>query len=505
MSKKQFLKRLENLLQVLEEQERQEILAFYEERFYTESTYELKTEQEIIDSLESPEVIARNVLSEYGVSAKYVKTKNERYSKTNTPQVVGILLFDLFIATWLIPVLFGITTALLGASLSIFPTATILVGNPSLTDVYTFAFMASGYVLLFLFGLVVAEAFLYVVRSLIVWHLNVFKLKKRKDYIKQVHKVSITRWLKHHKVINTVKSMTLVSAIVVGIISGIWLFSNQSSELHQYMNEDLETTTYTRDVTDDIANNNGWKIVTDLDVKDIELVVTDSTEISVMHSYRDQGDFELEFDEVEDKLIIKESTDFPHFNFVFNLEDVFFLFGKREKVRIKVPEDLAIRHALLQTDIGEVDIKNISLGELNVTATNGDINILLVNVVSDMTVKTTNGLVNIQDVESFAGELRVVTTNGLIDIDGANFTNYYITTTNGNVTLSNLNSDTQPYGNIINVRTTNGQIKLNNVYVANVTLKTTNGNIRYFNTDTSYRPNSIDYDTTNGNYESNVN
>ncbi len=64
--KKKFLSTLETLLAPLEKEEREEILRFYEERFETSVLYEGKTEQEVIDELESPADIARNVLEAYG-------------------------------------------------------------------------------------------------------------------------------------------------------------------------------------------------------------------------------------------------------------------------------------------------------------------------------------------------------------------------------------------------------------------------------------------------------
>jgi|GEM_PF-5680673 len=65
--KKRFLEELKRLLAPLQENERQEILDFYEERFNTGLLYEGKTESQIVDELERPEDIARNVLKEYGL------------------------------------------------------------------------------------------------------------------------------------------------------------------------------------------------------------------------------------------------------------------------------------------------------------------------------------------------------------------------------------------------------------------------------------------------------
>jgi uncharacterized membrane protein len=88
MNKLDFLRKLDKYLEVLDREERREILSFYEERFYTGTIYENKTEEEVIAELESPEAIARNVLAEYGASPKYVKTKAERNTNSNFGQIV---------------------------------------------------------------------------------------------------------------------------------------------------------------------------------------------------------------------------------------------------------------------------------------------------------------------------------------------------------------------------------------------------------------------------------
>ena len=64
--KEKFIEKLNHLLAPLDPSERKAIIDFYEERFHTGMVYEGKSESEIIDELERPEDIARNVLREYG-------------------------------------------------------------------------------------------------------------------------------------------------------------------------------------------------------------------------------------------------------------------------------------------------------------------------------------------------------------------------------------------------------------------------------------------------------
>ncbi len=67
-TKNQFLTELNRHLEKLSKTEKEEIIAFYEERFKNAELYESKTEEEVIKDLEDPKQIARNVLQEYGLN-----------------------------------------------------------------------------------------------------------------------------------------------------------------------------------------------------------------------------------------------------------------------------------------------------------------------------------------------------------------------------------------------------------------------------------------------------
>ncbi|MFW6298877.1 MAG: DUF1700 domain-containing protein, partial [Bacillota bacterium] len=104
--KERFMNQLEMYLQALSEEERREILDFYEERFYTGKLYEGKSEAEIVSELESPEAIARNVLKEYGkpFDSRTYKTQGDGLK---VGSLVGVVLFDMFIVSWFVPALFS--------------------------------------------------------------------------------------------------------------------------------------------------------------------------------------------------------------------------------------------------------------------------------------------------------------------------------------------------------------------------------------------------------------
>ncbi len=502
MNKLKFLNELNQRLSVLDKEERREIIAFYEERFHTGVNYENRTEEEILAELESPERIAKNVLEEYGVSQKYVKSKEERYSNINTASVVGIIIFDVLIATWLIPTLFAIVVSVFGSMLSYISVVPLMIGQRTFYDEFLFAFLTAGYVLLLLFGFVVLEAALYVMRKVIIWHLNVFKLKKRDKYIKGLSKLSVDRWFKRHKLVRKLKNFALIGAIVTIVYTGVWLFGNQEEVLAYYQYDELQVDTYELDVTDDIANNEEWDIVTDLEWMDIDVVLSDDDSIHVYHQYNKLNEFSATIDDDTNQIIITEA----HNNQIFSwdISTLINLIGMKKELRIEVPQTLLLDEITVENVSGDIDIDNIDAESLTVQLTNGTIELQYIDVTTDIIINNTNGDISVLDSTSATnGTLDIHNVNGRIAVRRSTFGDYDIDNDNGDIVLTNLNTVNQDGVSLV-ADNINGDIELTNVYILDITCDNTNGDIEYYNDDTGFVPNSFDADTVNGNVSTNT-
>ncbi|MEC9485682.1 MAG: DUF1700 domain-containing protein [Candidatus Izemoplasma sp.] len=502
MNKLQFLNQLNQELSVLDKEERREIIAFYEERFHTGINYENRTEEEILAELESPEKIAENVLSEYGVSKKYVKTKEERYSNINTASVVGIIIFDVVIATWLIPTLFTFFISIFGSMFSYVGVIPLMLGERTFYDEFLFAFLTAGYVLLLIFAFVVLEAALYVTRKVIIWHLNVFKLRKRDKYIKGLSKVSVDRWFKRHTLIRRIKNFALVGAIVTILYTGVWLFGNQEAVLAYYQYDELQVDTYELDVTDDIMNNEEWTIVTDLEWMDIDVVLSDDDNIHVYHQYNNHNEFSASINDETNQIMITERQTNDFFN--WDITSVISAITMTKEVRIEVPQALLLDNVTIENVSGDIDINNIDTNALSIQLTNGRIQLQFIDVTTDLTIHNTNGDISVLDSTSrLNGTLDIHNVNGRITIKRAVFSDYEFDNDNGEILLTNLNVDNKD-GNTLTAQNINGDIELNNVYVLNITCENTNGDIDYFNNDETFIPTRFDADTVNGKVSTNT-
>ncbi len=496
MNKLDFLRRLDKNLSVLDKEERREILAFYEERFYNGTIYENKTEEEVIAELENPDAIAKNVLEEYGVSPKFVKVKEERYSKVSVAQVIVLLTFDLLIASWLIPTLFSVTVSLFGSSLSYIGAFSLLIGERTTVDEFVFVFLTGGYILLFLFALVVLEAMIYVVKRVLIWHLNVFKINKREKFIKKLSHLSLDAWFKRHRKLKTLKAFALVGALVAISYTGFWIFNHYDWVKAEYGSGEVINETITEEFAAEILAGDEWDIVTNLGSKNIEFVLVSGDEVTIKHSYYEDDEFTYDFD-YENNILTIENEE-KNYEFVWRIEDIIAFTSSQSEIRIEIPESLILNDATLRTSNGEVSITNVDFNSIDIITSNGEINLSNIILGTDLTVITSNGVIKIQDITvSEIGDLHVQSSNGSIVIDNVNFASYVISTSNGAVELSGLNEELQD-GLDLTVSTSNGSIDMTNVYVDEIILETSNGDIDFYNDDETFLPSIFEEDTTNG-------
>jgi uncharacterized membrane protein len=503
MNKLDFLRKLDRELSVLDKEERKEILHFYEERFYTGTIYENKTEEQVIADLERPEVIARNVLEEYGVSPKYVKSSEERYTNVSLFRVIMLIAFDVLIASSVIPALFSAAIAIIGSSFSFVATIPMIINDPTTVDEFVFAFIAGGYVLLFLFGLVVLEASLWLTRTLVKWHLNVFKMKNRDKMIKKVSRWSLDSWFKKHRGARRVKNIALVGALVTVIYTGFWIFNHYDWVEAEYGRGEVINETFTEDFTQELLNNEEWSIITDFENMEITVVKVAGNDFVVKHSYYEDDEFEYEFDYENNELTISNDTD-DTINFFFDPSDIFRAITSDYEIRIEVPEDLVLDTGVFETYNGEITINNVDFKNFAASTSNGTVYLANLTVENDVDITTSNGTIDLNNVLNVnLGLVKLSTSNGSIEIRNANFGTYDISTSNGKVTLFNLNEDEYD-GLELEVDTSNGSIQLKNVYIDDIDLDTSNGSIEFLNDDTSFHPTSYKKSTSLGEITTNV-
>ncbi len=500
MNKLDFLRRLDKELGILDREEKKEILAFYEERFYSGTIYENKTEEEVISELESPEVIARNVLAEYGVSPKYVKSKEERYTGVNMSQLIFLILFDIFIASWLLPSIYSIVVGIFSSLLSYVTVVGLMVGTHSIADEFLFAFSTGGYILLFVFGLLVLEASILITKKILIYHMNVLKFKNREKIAKKLHKISVEAWFKKHKTAHNIKNLMFIGAIIAMVYSGYHLFMKDARLIDQYTSTTQITETYTEELALDVTALEEWNIITDLETLSVEIVPTLGTELVITHTYRELNDFDLVIDTNTNTITVTDES--PNITIWGDVRDIFSFYGEADSLVIEVPIGLLLDTVDVTTINGAVDLMDLEVVSIDIHTSNGKITLDKIVISSDVSLFTSNGEINVQNITG-KYDLDAYTSNGKIYIRNVEFLEYNLNTSNGSINLANLNVDDQDGVKLI-ADTSNGKIILEDVYVSDVTLDTSNGDIEFFNSDTSYVVVDLETDTSNGDFTSNM-
>ncbi|AIO18436.1 hypothetical protein KQ51_00556 [Candidatus Izimaplasma bacterium HR1] len=536
MNKLDFLRRLDRELNMLDKEERREIIHFYEERFYNGTIYENKTEEEVIAELERPEVIARNVLDEYGVSPTYVKKKEERYSNVSTGKAIFLIAFDVLIASSVIPALYGAAVAIIGSSFTWFTTIGLILGDSSAVDQYVFGFITAALILLFLFGLVVLEASLWFTRTLIKWHLNVFKVNNREKAIKKLSHLSLDSWFKKHRGAKRIKNLALVGALVGIVYSGYWILNHYDWVQTEYSQGESISVTITEDFETELLNGDQWIIETDLEDISVEIVQGSNDDVVIKHTHIKDDNFTYDFNYETNKLVLTNDIE-TTFEIFWDPSEMFSLLsGTHNLLRIELPTGLNLDDIIVETSNGNVYVRNIDFRDVTLDTSNARIDMINVNVSGDATLKTSNGKVSVSnsvfegylEIDSsnnmvevseitVAGNLDIYTTNGRVDvidvtstsnsnliIDTSNntirvrttgFDVYTLDTTNGKVTLGDLNTTESPASSIT-VNSSNNAIDATNVYANNITMKTSNGDIDFVNEDANFHPDSLSLTTS---------
>lgn len=518
MNKRDFLKRLESELSVLDPIERKEILDFYEERFHTGMIYENKTEAEVISDLEHPSVIAKNVLDEYGVPKKFVKKQEERYEGVKVSSVVAVILFDLFVVSWLIPTLFSVFIALFGTSFTWVASLPLILGEHNIVDQYVFAFATGAYILLFLFSLLVLEMLIWSVKKTIIWHLNVFKVNKREKFIKKSSSISVESFFKRHRGIKFIKNVMLIGGIVSLSVSGYWLLSHSQLVRENYTTE-ITTENYTHDFAEVLYDEDKWDLIVDVDTYDVQIKYTDDSELDITHKYYNKEKFDFVVDEDTHEIRINDTTNFETYNDVaWSLEDVFNqVFTGKQELIILLPSDLKVDQIDTDVSFGQVQVQNITVDDLDINSSLGSIfvkdtkinNLLKINVTTGhvevidtvsntidisgntSSIEVNNVITTKLDINSNTGDINVLNSvvdtdievtviTGDVTLEELKALNYFIAVTTGSVEVEDLNVN--DYSSIkLSVTVTTGSIDINDAYVDKVYLTTTTGSIDYHN------------------------
>lgn len=498
MNKIDFLRRLDKELSILDKTERTELLGFYEERFYNGMVYENKTEQEVIAELESPEAIARNILEEYGMSPKYIKTKEVKDAGVSNTRVIWLIIIDVFVLSWVIPTVFSVVVALFGTLISYFGVIPLMIGERTIYDEMVFAFLSGGYILIFLLSLAVLELFLWVIKRTVIYHMNVFQFKKRVEYTKRLHKVSVDGWFKRHKMLRFVKNISGVAALVVMVYTGLFLFNN-FDEIEAVYAQDNIIDTFDLDVSSDITNSDVWNVDVDSDTLDIVFIPVTGTEIKVTHEYKELYDITVDIDDDSNIITISQVSPSRIFSYNFSLEDLFNLLN-RDTLTIEIPQNLLLEDVNIVSETGETKFMDLNVENLEIINSTGRTVVSDVVVNNELSLQISTGEIYVKD--SSGNSISAVNTTGTLTLRDLNFITYDLKLDTGEIRATNFNI-TDDTATQLDCEVDTGNISLKNIYVPIIVATVDTGSVDLENDNELYEINFTGTSDT-GNVTSNL-
>ncbi|XMB86472.1 DUF1700 domain-containing protein [Mycoplasmatota bacterium WC44] len=476
MNKNQFLNSLKRHLSPLNRDERSEIIAFYEDRF-NNAIYEGKSEQDIINELETPEEIAKNVLNEYGIEqqSKYKK------SGVDPAAIIGLLFFDLFMSSWLIPVLLIVPAALGVSWFTYFITFDVFFKYSILKAIGAFLISTGIFTVYLVFIIYLVAISMKVVLWIFGWHVTVFTGNRYQNFVDKLNRYSLFDQLRKIKVTHKLLMIAVTFGIVISLsLSVIWRSASASEINNTIPEETIEVEVF------NVLNSDNFELDSIFVNMDVELKPTSDNKITITHYNRQ--DTEITYKETDNGLEIFDKTKRNTWHISTPISDLIpFLEGKSifessSDIVIEIPNNVEFSRLIIDNENGDVEINDIISNTISIHSTNGAVTVDNFNT-DNIKTSTVNG--------------RIHLTNGFARISSAS-------TVNGAIEIMKLN-DPNNDGDSVEVSAVNGSITLDDVYSKIADLSTVNGSVDYFNSDHSYQLDDLDISTVTGSIDHNIN
>ncbi len=477
MNKNKFLTELNKKLQYLSNEEREEIISFYEERFEKGTLCEGKSEEEVIKDLESPDVIAHNVYTEYGINTEVFKEDKESIAekgkKKNVLLIILIVFADLAI---LLPIVSSLLSVVFGIGVA--SLATLISGFAALfpTNIYSILGKISIMIgligisiLLFIATLMLLKLFVKTMEILINLNYNIFTGKRGRNFrIKSESK-------KTRRVVLKGAILGMLLLLVGLILAGINFRDFKENYTLEHTGEDVYEETINLELDWDLN-------VEALDAK-VNFMYVESDEMSIDYSYYKKDEFIFNVDN-DNKIITIDKA--------VNWEDWFrysYHYVEPDEITIKLPKDMkykSIEMNLSNSDFTHDFQNSTYLEKIDIYTSNGNLEISNANA-GEIRLRSSNGKIVVNSTSSQKIELK--TSNGKVIMNDILVNNIYARTSNGGISLNNVKATNNVISDY-NIKTSNGKIDLENVYAFRLTIKTSNGDINFNNDDSTY---IIDY------------
>ncbi|XMB87031.1 DUF4097 family beta strand repeat-containing protein [Mycoplasmatota bacterium WC44] len=447
MTKRDYLRKLEEEIILLDEEIADDIIEYYKDRFDQECRYENKSDEEIMASMGTPEELARRIYSSYGVKPDI--WESARSVDVDSKKAIPLLLFDVLVASWVIPLLVFITLAGLATFIT-FPLVIATLPKLDLNDMILVIMLTFGaYAILLLLVLGIAEMSIIVIRNILIMNIKVLS-PRNKTTSRLIKKVSLFDWMRRMKMGRNIFINIGMVAISIVAIAFVIISTFNRDILNSFGSPTMLSHSVPIKFDSEIELGEPYHIIVDVGDVEVNFSKNLSNDLKITHEYNMKDAFNYDIDIVNNRIYITTDQD--------QVDEGLFT-SYEGSVLISIPSKLLIDKIEINIGDGNLDMMHYKTDDLSVTIEEG--NVLL------------------YDVSAVNSEITV--DDGHVQIISSNYQELQLTISTGLAFLTDINTNWLDAGNKLSITNQVGQMVLENVYFNEVMLSMPKGDIYYSN------------------------
>ena len=471
MTQKEYLLELEQEIELLDVEIAEEVLDHYQARFRDAARYENKTDDEVILELGTPRQLAKRIYESYGI--KDSVWTSARGANLNISHVLLVLAFDVFIASWMIPLMiFLVLTGF--ASFITFPFVITALPGLVIQDAVLVVILAIGaYSLLLLFALGLAELGVLLIKNILILNFRILTPQNRTT-TRLLKNLSLFSWMRQVKLGRNIFINLGMIGLTLVSVSFLFLLNTGTQvgdifgvqpEITQIITEDLQPLID----SDEIHN-----VVIQIGNADVRLITNPTSQMTITREFNLQDGYRYSYNESNKTLFITTTSE---------VIDEGFFRTYNASYTISLPEELFLGVVTVRVTGANVDIEGVSADDISITQETGEIFIYDVDAVeteiygTNSVVRLLDSYIQVVNIQVDRGFVRVdrlndiisdglfmtiATNEAIIDVEDSYYRNYDLASISSNIFLQNANLIYQPIS--LRVTSVDGTITINETY-----------------------------------------
>jgi uncharacterized membrane protein len=449
MTQQEYLIELEQEIELLDEEIAEEIIEYTQARFRDAHRYENKTDAEVMAELGSPRQLAKRVYESYGIKDGLWTSSRQQNVKLH--QVALMLLFDVFVASWVIPLMvFVVLTGF--ASFITFPVVIAAIPGLVIQDVILVILLAIGtYSLLLLFAIGLTELTVIIIKQILILNYKVLT-PQNKTTIRLLKDISLFGWMRQVRLGRNI--FLNLGMIGVSLVSFSFLFLlNTGTDISDILgSQQTIESSVTRSLQGQINSQQAYNLVIQMGDVDVRIQTIDSTDLRVDRAYTLDDGFSLQIDDATKTIILTTIQDVIEEGLFIDYTAAYDVF---------LPASLTLGTVTVRIQEGTVELDRVNAQDIVIRQQEGELFAYQIDarsltftsrkakarvlesylLVLEMNVEAGTMLIDqLNDIINDGLFLTINTASTTTTINDAYYRNYQINSITGDVFLQNRNT-----------------------------------------------------------------